>query len=60
MGHATPLPRLVLTTSADHDEAARLARALVEEGLAACATLGSRAPSPSIAGRARSKPRGKP
>ena len=39
MPDATPLPRIVLTTAADHNEAARLARTLVEEGLAACATL---------------------
>ena len=31
--------RLVLTTTATPEEAARLARILVEEGLAACATL---------------------
>jgi periplasmic divalent cation tolerance protein len=31
--------RVVLTTAADHDEANRLARTLVEERLAACATL---------------------
>lgn len=31
--------RVVLTTVADHDEAGRLARVLVEEKLAACATL---------------------
>ena len=39
MPDATPLPRIVLTTTADHNEAARLARTVVEEGLAACATL---------------------
>ncbi|MGB6194249.1 MAG: divalent-cation tolerance protein CutA, partial [Terracidiphilus sp.] len=31
--------RVVLTTAANADEADRLARSLVEEGLAACATL---------------------
>lgn len=31
--------RIVLTTAASPDEAGRLARALVEEGLAACATM---------------------
>lgn len=31
--------RIVLTTAASQEEAARLGRALVEEGLAACATL---------------------
>jgi periplasmic divalent cation tolerance protein len=31
--------RIVLTTCANHDEANRLARTLVEEHLAACATL---------------------
>ncbi len=36
---ACPAARIVLTTAADHNEAARLARTLVEEGLAACATL---------------------
>jgi periplasmic divalent cation tolerance protein len=35
----TPPIRLVLTTCANADEAARLARTLVEERLAACATL---------------------
>lgn len=39
MPHADPDARVVLTTAADPDEAARLARTLVEEGLAACATL---------------------
>ncbi|HEV2213674.1 MAG TPA: divalent-cation tolerance protein CutA [Terracidiphilus sp.] len=39
MPHADPEARLVLTTAGDQDEAARLARTLVEEGLAACATL---------------------
>jgi periplasmic divalent cation tolerance protein len=35
----TPPARIVLTTTANPEEAARLGRALVEEGLAACATL---------------------
>jgi periplasmic divalent cation tolerance protein len=37
----TPIPpaRIVLTTAANPDEAARLGRTLVEERLAACATL---------------------
>ena len=39
MSDATPHARIVLTTAADHNEAARLAHALVEEGLAACASL---------------------
>jgi periplasmic divalent cation tolerance protein len=39
MSDATPPVRLVLTTCANPDEAARLARTLVEERLAACATL---------------------
>jgi periplasmic divalent cation tolerance protein len=39
MPHADPDARIVLTTAADQDEAARLARTLVEEGLAACATI---------------------
>jgi periplasmic divalent cation tolerance protein len=34
-----PQARIVLTTAANPDEAAHLARALVEERLAACATL---------------------
>jgi periplasmic divalent cation tolerance protein len=34
-----PLARIVLTTTANPDEAARLGRTLVEEKLAACATL---------------------
>jgi len=34
-----PQARIVFTTAADPDEAARLARTLVEERLAACATL---------------------
>ncbi len=39
MPEATPPARIVLTTVANTDEAARLAGALVEEWLAACATL---------------------
>ncbi|HEU5457605.1 MAG TPA: divalent-cation tolerance protein CutA [Terracidiphilus sp.] len=39
MPQADPEARIVLTTAADPDEAARLARSLVEEGLAACATI---------------------
>ncbi|MGB6973136.1 MAG: divalent-cation tolerance protein CutA [Terracidiphilus sp.] len=39
MPHADPEARIVMTTAADPDEAARLARSLVEEGLAACATI---------------------
>jgi periplasmic divalent cation tolerance protein len=39
MPDATPQARIVLTTAATHDEAARLAGTLVEERLAACATL---------------------
>ena len=39
MPSPTPPARLVLTTVANPDEAARLARTLVEERLAACATL---------------------
>lgn len=39
MPHADPEARIVLTTAADQDEAARMARILVEEGLAACATI---------------------
>lgn len=35
----TPPARIVLTTTANPEEAARLGRALVEERLAACATL---------------------
>jgi len=34
-----PQARIVLTTAANHDEAARLAGTLVEERLTACATL---------------------
>ncbi len=36
---ATPPARIVLTTTANPEEAARLGRILVEERLAACATL---------------------
>lgn len=36
---ASPSVRIVLTTAATPEEAARLGRALVEERLAACATL---------------------
>ena len=39
MSEASPPARLVLTTTANPEEAARLGRALVEERLAACATL---------------------
>ncbi len=39
MPETNPPIRLVLTTAATPDEAARLARTLVEERLAACATL---------------------
>jgi periplasmic divalent cation tolerance protein len=39
MPEVTPPARIVLTTVANPDEAARLGRALVEEHLAACATL---------------------
>jgi periplasmic divalent cation tolerance protein len=39
MLETTPFARIVLTTVASHDEAARLGRTLVEERLAACATL---------------------
>ena len=39
MPEATPPARLVLTTTANPEEAERLARTLVEERLAACATL---------------------
>jgi periplasmic divalent cation tolerance protein len=39
MREATPPARIVLTTTANPDEAARLGRTLVEERLAACATL---------------------
>ena len=39
MPDSTPPARLVLTTAANPEEASRLARTLVEERLAACATL---------------------
>ncbi|MDR3772377.1 MAG: divalent-cation tolerance protein CutA [Terracidiphilus sp.] len=39
MPDATPPVRIVLTTAASPGEASRLARTLVEERLAACATL---------------------
>jgi periplasmic divalent cation tolerance protein len=39
MPDPTPPTRIVLTTCANPDEASRLARTLVEERLAACATL---------------------
>jgi periplasmic divalent cation tolerance protein len=39
MGDSTPPVRIVLTTAASPGEASRLARTLVEERLAACATL---------------------
>jgi periplasmic divalent cation tolerance protein len=39
MPEATPPARIVLTTTANPEEAVRLGRALVEERLAACATL---------------------
>jgi periplasmic divalent cation tolerance protein len=39
MTEATPPVRIVMTTTANPEEAARLGRALVEEQLAACATL---------------------
>jgi periplasmic divalent cation tolerance protein len=39
MALADPQARIVLTTAANPDEAGRLARILVEERLAACATL---------------------
>ena len=39
MPDPTPPARVVLTTTANPDEAAHLGRALVEERLAACATL---------------------
>jgi periplasmic divalent cation tolerance protein len=38
MPEAGPAVRIVLTTAANPDEAARLGRTLVEEGLAACVT----------------------
>ena len=39
MPGATPQARLVLTSLTSHDDAARLGQTLVEEKLAACATL---------------------
>ncbi|MGD0097975.1 MAG: divalent-cation tolerance protein CutA [Terracidiphilus sp.] len=39
MSELTPPARIVLTTTANPEEAARLGRTLVEEQLAACATL---------------------
>jgi len=39
MPETTPQACIVLTTASTHDEAARLAGTLVEERLAACATL---------------------
>jgi periplasmic divalent cation tolerance protein len=39
MLEATPSARIVMTTVANSDEAARLGRTLVDERLAACATL---------------------
>ena len=39
MPEATPPARIVLTTASGPEEAARLGRTLVEERLAACATL---------------------
>jgi periplasmic divalent cation tolerance protein len=39
MPEAAPPARIVLTTAANPDDARRLGRALVEERLAACATL---------------------
>lgn len=39
MPEATPSARIVLTTTANPEEAARLGRILVEERLSACATL---------------------
>jgi periplasmic divalent cation tolerance protein len=39
MPEAAPPARVVLTSAANPDEAARIGRALVEERLAACATL---------------------
>ena len=39
MSEASPAARVVLTTAATPEEAARLGRALVEERLAACATV---------------------
>lgn len=39
MAETSTTARIVLTTAADPEEAARIARTLVEERLAACATL---------------------
>jgi len=39
MPQTSPQARIVLTTAADAEEAARMGRVLVEERLAACATL---------------------
>lgn len=39
MPESAPPARIVLTTAATHEEADRIGRALVEERLAACATL---------------------
>ena len=39
MPETTPPARLVLTTTSDAEEAGRIARVLVEEGLIACATM---------------------
>lgn len=39
MSEAAPPARVVLTTAANREEAARIGRILVEERLAACATL---------------------
>lgn len=39
MLQSTPQARIVLTTTSDAEEASRLGRVLVEERLAACATL---------------------
>ena len=39
MPEPSPSARMVLTTASDPNEAMRLGRAMVEEGLAACATI---------------------
>ncbi len=39
MPDSSPAARVVLTTAADAEEASRLGRTLIEEGLVACATL---------------------
>jgi len=39
MSESTPQARIVLSTAANHEEAARLGRTLVAERLVACATL---------------------